>query len=140
VIVLIVDTAVWLSASALPSLGGLANFGLVVVLVLFVAWFYRARVNAEGHGIAPLVNLWFPFQIMADIWRAGLPAEARANRAILPGIWWTCLLAFSWLWSVTPGPANHIWYVGIPVKIAGVLAAIMTALLVRKVPNGPLGR
>ena len=153
VTVLIADTATGLGAIALPSLGGLAGFGLVVAVVMFVAWFYRARVNAEGHGwpqrlsaawaiacwIAPVANLWLPFLIMADIWRAGLPAEARANRALLPGIWWACLLAFFCLLSVTAGP-HQAWYAGVPVMIAGALAAIMTALLVRKVSNGPLGR
>jgi hypothetical protein len=82
---------------------------------------------------------------MADIWRAGLPAQARANPATLPGIWWSCLLAFFTLSSflpsaVTPGRANPPWYVGVPVEISGVLAAIMTALLVQKVSSGPLGR
>ena len=55
-----------------------------MAMVMFVVWFYRARVNAEGHGwpqrwspgwaiagwLVPVVNFWFPFQIMADIWRA----------------------------------------------------------------------
>jgi hypothetical protein len=124
------------------------------MLVLFAVWFYRARVNAEGHGwpqrlsrawaiagwIAPVVNLWFPFRVMADIWRAGLPPEARANRAVLPGTWWASVLAFNCLWSVTSGSAIHLWYVGVTVKIAGVLAAVLTALLVQKVTSGPLGR
>ena len=71
-------------------------------------WFYRARINAERHGypqqrargwafwgwIVPIVNLWFPFQIMGDIWRAGLPAEQRGETAWLPALWWT-----SWLLS-----------------------------------------
>jgi hypothetical protein len=153
VIVLLVDTVAWLGVSALPALGGPASFGLFVVCVLFVTWFYRARVNAEGRGwpqrlppvwavagwIAPLVNFWFPFQIMADIWRAGLPAEERANRATLPGIWWASLVALALLWSAL-GPAIHLWYVGIPVRIIGVLAAILTALLVRRVSDGPLGQ
>ena len=57
-------------------------------MTLFVVCFYRARINAERYGyrqrrargwaiwgwIVPIVNLWFPFQIMGDIWRAGLPA------------------------------------------------------------------
>jgi len=92
-----------------------------------------------------VVNLWFPFQIMADIWRAGLPAQARASPAIMPGIWWTCWLAFftlsSFLLGSGPGsPAHPARYAGWPIKITGMLAAIMTALLVQKVSSGPLGR
>ncbi len=154
VIVLTADAAVWLGAIALPWLGSLGNFGVFVAVVMFVIWFYRARVNADGHGwpqrrspawavwvwVAPVFNLFFPFQIMADIWRAGLPAEARGDRATLPGIWWTCLLAFFLLSSFTAGPASHVWIVGTLIKITGVLAEIMTALLVHRVSSGPLGR
>jgi hypothetical protein len=152
-IVLAADAAAWLGAIARPSVGGAADWGLFVALVMFVIWFYRARVNAEGHGwplrqtriwaitawFVPPVNFWFPFQIMADIWRAGLPAEARANRAVLPGIWWACCLAFFLLTPVT-GSANQAWYLGLPTEISGALTAIMTAVLVGKVSSGPLGQ
>jgi hypothetical protein len=159
VMVLIADAAAWLGAIALPRLGDLGNTGFLVAMVMFVIWLYRVRVIADGHGwpqrwspgaavwswFAPVVNLFVPFQIMADIWRAGLPAQARPNPATLPGIWWTCMLAFFLLSAflssaVTGSPANPAWYVGMPIKISGVLAAIMTALLVQKVSSGPLGR
>jgi Domain of unknown function (DUF4328) len=78
----------------------LADFGSCVALVMFVVWFHRARINADGHGwpqrespgwaigawFVPVANLWLPFRIMVDIWRAGLPPQKRANRAILPEI------------------------------------------------------
>lgn len=155
VIVLIVDAAAWLGAMVLPVLGVVSNFGFFVALVMFLVWFYRARVNAEGHGwpqrlprgwaigawFAPVVNFWFPFQIMADIWRAGLPEQARAGIAILPGIWWASLLAFFCLLSShgPAGPAHLAWYVSLPIHGTGVLAVIMTALLVQKVSSGPIG-
>src|SRR5690348_3360911 len=74
--------------------------------ILFIVWFRRARLNAELHDypqrrargwavwgwIIPIVDLWFPFQIMGDIWRAGLPARQRSNIAWLPALWWTCWL------------------------------------------------
>ena len=159
VIVLIAEAAACLGAIALPRLSGLCNVGFFVAMVMFVVWFYRARVNADGHGwpqrqspglaiwswFFPVVNLWYPFQVMADIRRAGLPAQARASPAIMPGIWWTCWLAFftlsSFLLGSGPGsPAHPARYAGWPVKITGMLAAIMTALLVQKVSSGPLGR
>ena len=53
--------------------------------IVFVVWFRRARINAEGHGWrqrrargwafwgwgVPIANPWIPFQLMGDIWRAG---------------------------------------------------------------------
>lgn len=53
--------------------------------IVFAAWFYQARRNADAYGsvvqrhsrgwaiggwFCPVVNLWFPFQIAADIQRA----------------------------------------------------------------------
>jgi Domain of unknown function (DUF4328) len=153
VIVLIVDTVAWLGAIVVPVLGLVSNFGVIVAMVMFLVWFYRARVNAEGQGwpqrlspgwaigawFAPVVFLWFPFQIMVDIWRAGLPEQARTNSAILPGIWWASLLAFVGLLSFVPGPAHLVWYVRMLIYGTGVLAVIMTALLVQKVSSGPIG-
>jgi hypothetical protein len=153
-IVLTADSAVRLTSIALPSLGGPADGGFFVAMVMFLVWFYRARVNAEGHDwpqrqsraaavwswFVPVVNFWFPLQIMADIWRAGLPAESRANPATLPGIWWACVLAIFVLMSTTGSSGHPAWYAVLPIKVAEVLAAGMTALLVQKVSSGPLGR
>jgi hypothetical protein len=161
VVLLGADAAAWLAAFAFPALGagnppsalGVAgSLGACAAVVVFLVWFYRARVNADGRGwpqrrspgwaigawFVPVINLWFPFQIMADIWRAGLPAEARANRLILPGIWWACFLAFYLVASVVPaGRANLVWYVGLPVYGTRVLLEVVTAMLVRRVSNRP---
>lgn len=154
VTVLIADAAALLGAIVKPALGGGSESGFLVAMIIFVVWFYRARVNAEGHGwpqrwprglaiwawLVPVFDFYVPFQIMADIWRAGLPARARAERAIFPGIWWACLLAFICLLPYAPaGHANRAWYVAMPVCGIGALAVIMTALLVQKVSSGPLG-
>jgi hypothetical protein len=155
VIVLIVDTAAWLGAIVLPALGVVSSFGFFVALVMFLVWFYRARVNAEGHGwpqrlsrgwaigawFTPVVFFWFPFQIMVDIWRAGLPEQARTNIVILPGIWWASLLALfclQWL-HVPTGHTHLVWYESIPIYGIGMLAVITTALLVQKVSSSPIG-
>jgi hypothetical protein len=69
--------------------------------ILFIVWFRRARINAGHRGwrqrralgwtfwgwVLPVVSLWIPFQIMGDIWRAGLPARKRRNVAWLPALW-----------------------------------------------------
>jgi hypothetical protein len=154
VIVLIVDAAAWLGAMVLPTLGAVSTFGFIVAMAMFLVWFYRSRVNAEGHGwpqrlsrgwaigawFAPVVNFWFPFRIMVDIWRAGLPEQARRNIAILPGIWWASLLASLCLQPYVPTGHTHLaWYVRMPICGTEALAVIMTALLVQKVSSGPVG-
>jgi hypothetical protein len=155
VIVLIVDATAWLGTLALPGLGVVSNFGFFAAMVMFLFWFYRARVNAEGHGwpqrlsrgwaigawFAPVLNFWFPFRIMVDIWRAGLPEQARTNIAILPGIWWTSLVALFCVLSlhVPMDPPRLVWYVSLPIYGTGVLAVVTTALLVQKVSSGPVG-
>jgi hypothetical protein len=155
VIVLIGDAAARLGGMVLPVSGVVGNFGFFVAMVMFLVWFYRARVNAEGHGwpqrlspgwaigawFVPVVNFWFPFRIMVDIWRAGLPEQPRTKIAILPGMWWASVLAFFYLLlsDVPTGPPHPAWHVSMPLYGTWVLAAIMTALLVQKVSSGPVG-
>jgi hypothetical protein len=155
VIVLIGDAAARLGGVVLPVSGVVGNCGFFVAMVMFLVWFYRARVNAEGHGwpqrqspglaigawFVPVVNFYVPFQIMADIWRAGLPEQARTKIAILPAMWWASVLAFFYLLlsDVPTGPPHPAWHVSRPLYGTWVLAASMTALLVQKVSSGPVG-
>lgn len=66
--------------SQLDKAADITIFGLSI---LFVVWFRRARISAEGRDyrqrrargwtfwgwIIPVVSIWFPFQLMGDIWR-----------------------------------------------------------------------
>jgi hypothetical protein len=93
-----------------------------VLSILFVVWFRRARINAEGHDyrqrrargwafwgwIVPIVNIWFPFQIMGDIWRAGLPPQERPKVAWLPALWWTFWLLSGLYFGARPMSAISI--------------------------------
>ncbi|GAA2083264.1 hypothetical protein GCM10009759_01250 [Kitasatospora saccharophila] len=94
--------------------GTTTNAGLVLSLataVLFLMWLYRARVNAEviyphGHQHArgwavggwfvPLVQLWFPWQITTDVWKASAPAGEhgipRPVSAWPVHSWWATIL------------------------------------------------
>lgn len=93
--------------------GGAAFFLTAIVLVV---WFRRARINAERSSwrqrrargwtlwgwIIPIAGLFVPFQLMGDIWRAGLPAAQRKKTAWLPALWWT-----AWLLSgLSSGPSR----------------------------------
>jgi hypothetical protein len=137
-----------------------ADITIAGLSILFVVWFYRARINAERHGyrqrrargwafwgwIVPIVNLWFPFQIMGDIWRAGLPAELRGETAWLPALWWTCwLLSGLGIYgvgemSVKSGSVPHIaaGTNGASLCFLAVAGAMLIAII-RTVSDGPVG-
>ncbi len=74
--------------------------------VVFLVWLWRARVNAEllggaagqrrargwvvGGWFTPVANLWVPYQVLSDIWRA-----SAARRPVSSGLvmaWWAPLL------------------------------------------------
>ena len=133
-------------------------FGLSI---LFAVWFYRARVNAERHGypqrrargwafwgwIVPFANLWFPFQIMGDIWRAaGLPAGQRGETAWLPALWWTCWL-LSGLGVFGAGEMSVNWdflpHIAADTNRASLcflaVAGTLLIAIIRTVSDGPVG-
>jgi hypothetical protein len=88
------------------------SFGVVVLIaVVFLVWFYRARLNVENYeprfqrwsvgwaagGWLPVVNLWVPYQITTDILLDSdqpLTGPARAARRTygLLQAWWTLWL------------------------------------------------
>lgn len=88
------------------DLSGIASAGQVtsqlICMVMYLCWFYRVRVNAEvfdpfvhsksrgwtiGGWFTPVVNLWFPRQIAAEIWTASVPWGERRSTALV-NIWW----------------------------------------------------
>lgn len=91
----------------------LQNLVLTVVMVTFITWFYRMRVNAEainpqahhqlqrwwsiGAWFVPVVCLWFPRQIAVDIWQAGVlpdrPGERAPQSFTLLNFGWVVFLA-----------------------------------------------
>ena len=136
-----------------------ADITIFGLSILFVVWFYRARINAERHGyrqrrargwafwgwIVPIVNLWFPFQIMGDIWRAGLPAELRGETAWLPALWWTCWLLSGLgifgvgAMSVNSGSVPHIAADTNAASLCFLaVAGAMLIAIIRTVSDGPV--
>jgi hypothetical protein len=149
----------WLHSPADVRLDKAADITIFGLGILFVMWFRRARINAERHGyrqrhargwtfwgwIVPIVSLWFPFQIMGDIWRAGLPPWQRRKTAWLPALWWTC-----WLLSglsvgaramaVNSGTVPHLaanTQAG-SLSLFAIAGAMLIAI-VRIVSDGPVG-
>jgi Domain of unknown function (DUF4328) len=150
------DLSRWRYDSTIGTIDHLTNLAILVLSILFVLWFHRARVNAERLGyrqrhspgwtfwgwLVPFVNLWFPVQIMGDIWRAGRPARPLTH---LPGLWWTCWLV-SALGGGMSGTATNS---GLRPKLAAntwswslgllALAGVLLIAIIRAVSSGPVG-
>jgi Domain of unknown function (DUF4328) len=79
-----------------------ALYGLVVLAtgIVFIVWLYRARTNADALGgrfqrrgkgwaiggwFCPIVNLWFPYQIVTDVRRE---ADGEPKSYPLHRVWW----------------------------------------------------
>lgn len=138
---------------------------LALTAVLFLVWFFRARHNAamssqrqryhQGWAFwawfLPPVLLWFPYQIMSDIWRAGQLRERRGRLGSLGVVvlWWMFWL-LAWITSYEQISSRSVH--GITVSLFtsdfggthlsaafAVAAAIMLTLVVRTVTYGPVG-
>ena len=157
---------VLLAATAAVRLAGIFLTGGTIAASLlflpqipvFLVWFYRARRNADGRGqdqrrspgwavgawFVPFVGLVFPFQIMADIWRANLPPGRRAKVAVLPGFWWGCWIAGSGIQGIAtplagPAPAQARVLAGLA-DVVVAAAAVLLIVIVQAITRGPAGR
>ncbi|WP_314175756.1 protein kinase domain-containing protein [Streptomyces winkii] len=96
---------------------GIGGVLMIAVIVLWLTWFWRTRVNAEtfapgriryssamavGAWWIPVCNLFVPKQVMNDVWTASDPSvpqwygygpRPRARRGIVNG-WWTLWLFY----------------------------------------------
>jgi len=143
----------------LSQLDRVCGIAMLAAGIVFVGWLHRARINAEYSSfrqrrarawtfwgwIVPIVSLWIPFQVLGDIWRAGLPADQRKRFAGLPALWWT-----TWLLSgVTvsargsepripglPFVAPQTWTLSLFMLAISGIALIE---IIWKVSNGPVG-
>jgi hypothetical protein len=94
-------------SESLDELTVLSVLVSLVAAVAFLNWVWKVRINAEllggpesqrhnqstslGGWICPGLNLWFPYQIMADIYRAS--AVRGPVRARIIGWWWAAFLS-----------------------------------------------
>ncbi|HET9895510.1 MAG TPA: DUF4328 domain-containing protein [Streptosporangiaceae bacterium] len=140
-----------------------ADITIFVTGIVFAVWFRRARINAGQSTwrqrralrwafwgwIVPVVSLWFPFQIMGDIWRAGLPEARRRRTAWLPALWWTTwLLSGLTSTTVTPHPYSYRYSLPWPRLTTGTwnlslyclaISALTLIAIIRRVSAGPAG-
>jgi hypothetical protein len=151
--------APWQVDAELEPLVGLFHAAVITTEVLFLIWFRRARINAERGcwqsrarpwtfwgWIVPLGNLWIPFQIMRDIWRAGLASENRTRTNSLLALWWASYLLVKPVSLAFPdGRSQRAWY-GILVVPNNwlsltlfAIAGILLMAIIGTVSSGPVG-
>jgi len=144
---------------------------LLPITVVFLIWFYRARQNAGQLDwrqrwspslsifgwFVPICFLWFPFQIMVDIWRAALPKPQRAKFPFRPAAWWACW-CLAWFTgyrrtvassgangsagtTVTTSHSYSLVFGGTQLSLVfAAMAAFLLRLIVKQVSDGLVGR
>jgi hypothetical protein len=154
------ETAAQATVSARPVVIA-SHLVFLATALVFVAWLRQARLNAERSDwrqrrarawafwgwIIPIASLWIPFQMVGDIWRAGLPAQKQRRVAWLPALWWTSWLLEGIVNSVRTGPrAGHDAFVvfEFPHNWLGfgllLVAGVTLIAIVEKVSAGPVGQ
>ena len=143
----------------LEPLVGLFHAAVVATAVLFLIWFRRARINAERGcwqsrarpwtiwgWIVPIANLWIPFQIMRDIWCAGLAREDRTETSRLVALWWASYLLVKPVSLAFPdGRSHRAWYgiLLVPDNWLSLaffaIAGILLIAIIGTVSGGPVG-
>jgi hypothetical protein len=132
--------------------------------VVFITWAYSARINAERltpanehrrsrvwvwlSWFVPVVNFWFPKQVIDDIWRAsdpqqqGVPLRQRVQHR-LTTLWWT---AFVLMWifdrayvrsyrddAMTTDSFRNLAILSLLSTIAGAVAAYFVVQVVQRI-------
>lgn len=123
----------------------------LLLTIYFILWFRRAYTNirrqgkqtryapgwAAGSWFVPVINLWYPYQIMREIWEYTF----RASRsAAIVGWWWALWLGgrFGWTFSMRSsmdGFLNHgqqAW-LDLFVNLLQTGAALLLLLIVRRI-------
>jgi YVTN family beta-propeller protein len=156
---LISPTSVWLIESGTPTASFAHNLlltlGALISIAMFVLvglWLGRARRNADRIApdqqrrskvwvwlswIVPIVNLWFPKQVIDDVWRS----TVRDPRVPKTGWWWGTWIAYEiplrwlelvlWVKVIASNRASIGWVISL--VLADVMVAIAAVFWIRVV-------
>jgi hypothetical protein len=161
-----VDDADLNRADAIAKVTAIPNVIVsVAAAVVFVIWLWRARVNSEvfcqadhrrSHGwvlaswFCPGPNLWYPKQIVDDVWLASDPKTPvysddlrRFRTPTLTSVWWVAwigALAFDvvvrrflmWM-EATVGSLRGIALAGTASLVLTAVSAIAATMVIRKI-------
>jgi len=161
-----VDDADLNRADAIAKVTAIPNVIIsVAAAVVFVIWLWRSRVNSEvfcqadhrrSHGwvlaswFVPGPNLWYPKQIVDDVWLASDPKTPvytddlrRFRPPALTSVWWVAwigALAFDvvvrrflmWM-EATVGSLRGIAFAGTASLLLTAVSAVAATLVIRKI-------
>lgn len=137
-------------AAALDNVLLWVNAGVMVIAaVAFVMWLWRARANAEllvgphgqrltrewviGAWICPVVNLWFPYQVVVDVWRASTPSREHRDALV---VWWWMTFLVSWLFTRFITLAGVVDTVPLIASCAlDIASGVLALLVVRRITD-----
>jgi hypothetical protein len=98
-------SAAYASDFRLRIAGGSVSFLVFAAIILFLIWVYRTNANVHALGaqnlsatpgfavgayFIPFLNLFMPFTVMNETWKASIDASGWASQKSSPliGIWW----------------------------------------------------
>lgn len=141
------QAGVLLLSIALPVLRFVVALLFACTVPVLLVWLHRVRRNAEvpgrvhrwsprwvvGMWFVPVLNLWAPYQAIADIAAAGAPESRRAEATRPVLAWW-----LSWLVGLVATAASvRMWWFGdmvfaplLPAWVGAVFCALASVLLI----------
>ena len=159
-VLLMITAGTLLLWAVLPDIGFLPIVLSLLSAIVTIVWLYRARLNVEGlrhqrrakgwaigGWFCPVVNLWFPFQIVEDIAAVDKPLREAHAGAPIRYAWWLCWL-LSWFAAFSFTRTHTVYADGgfedsvrfsvlfggnIVSRLFGAAAAILLAIIVREI-------
>jgi uncharacterized protein DUF4328 len=134
---------------------------LIICMVVFLMWLYRARSNLPALGVAdvrwspgwsialwfiPIMSLFRPYQVVKETWQASDPASWPGWRRDPPpdifGWWWGLFLVYSVGSNATEGNSTPVagtpsfdraTFIDVAIFIIGIGSALCTTRIVRDI-------
>lgn len=137
-------------------------FLIPTLLAAYVAgalWLWQARYNVDamppavrqvrsrgwvwGAWVTPVVNLWFPYQVVRDAVRSTVPAFSRASIGLWWGFWLSWLLTEPWVSALVfqeaPSSTHLLGVVETLDAAACIGALVLWVLMIRQVSTAQEG-
>jgi hypothetical protein len=159
-----IDMNILETSDMIRAIVSIAKFAIIILsIIFFIMWFRRAYYNlrtlpwhnarytdgwAAGAWFVPIINLWYPYQIMIDIWRGTQNAlkerlgEPQASTIV--GWWWALHLISSFYDNISTRfgwnaegideliTSTQLDFVG---EIIAIPAIIITIVLIKRTSN-----